>query len=181
MCLFIYICVFTRSVLVGLRIALDFGVIWKSPGGWRRAEADSGLFAIAEWVCGGWQRQRRRSAAELVVPEPCTLHWREKRCEKERPLGKGDRAAKAYLREELHQVPVDCPGGYTSYRPQDQRYINFLVQHRYQRILEDIVGHSDFRENIDQIEPWQVSLAYALAFQWLADHPESNTKKEVIQ
>jgi hypothetical protein len=57
----------------------------------------------------------------------------------------GSRNSVEYLTERLRQVEVGVPGGFTSFRPQDQREINYLVQWKYVTYLEEIVGIADFR------------------------------------
>ena len=80
--------------------------------------------------------------------------------------------ASEYLSEKLKQVKVDLPGGYTSYRPQDQRFINFIVQWRYICFMESITGTADFRNEIDQVRPEVVIQAYLLTLEWLEARPE---------
>jgi len=80
--------------------------------------------------------------------------------------------ATTYLATKLCQFKFDIPGGLTSKRPQDQKYINFLVVWKYLHYLEEITGMADFRNGIENVEPHHVCTAFVLALEWLREHPE---------
>ena len=109
--------------------------------------------------------------AGLNMDDACTAHSGQTKGDGN--LLPGGLSKKDFLRQN-HQIHIDCPAGYTSYRPQDQRWINYLVQYKYVHFIQEMCGLVDFRSsNSDyNIQPHHVVTAFLLALRWLESHPE---------
>ena len=79
------------------------------------------------------------------------------------------------LKDWLRQCRVeegDVPAGMTSKRPNDQRFYNFLFRWKFDQVLAELGGKSDFRNPHQNTDVKTVLVAVAVAVKWMNEHPE---------
>ena len=69
-------------------------------------------------------------------------------------------------------VEGDIPSGWTSKRPNDQRMYNFIFRWKYDEVLAQLGGKTDFRAASNDTDVKTVLTAVAITTQWTNEHPE---------
>ena len=69
-----------------------------------------------------------------------------------------------------HVVEGNIPPGWKSKRPNDQRIYNFIFRWRYDEVIAELGGKSDFRQAACDTDVKHVLAAIALTVQWMNAH-----------